>query len=174
VPTPFKRLPYEFIVGFRKTYGLVLLAGFLLAKGVQVNNFNLAIGSLGLLFIVSLTYYSKPEPLQFVWLFKQNAAGFLRSKVWSGLGCLTLLTASFVLVLFACFPNQWKGIVLLLSIGYPFFISVVLAKYVAYPGTISLPQAILYARCFTFPPFLIILIVFFYNRAKRNLIPLLG
>jgi len=40
IPTPFKKLPFELIVGFRKAFPLFLFAYFLVYKAIEVGNVN--------------------------------------------------------------------------------------------------------------------------------------
>ena len=83
LPTPFRRFPFEFIVGFRKSYFIILLIYFLIGKAIQVDNFNLGVVSFGVLFLICMSFYLKPEPSYFVWVHADSPDSFLNLRVGS-------------------------------------------------------------------------------------------
>jgi len=173
IPTPFCKLPFEFIVGFRKSLLFLLLAGFLLYKGLEISNFNLAIFSLGLVFLISMSFYLEPEALYFVWIYKLNATGFLRQKMLHALICVSIVSLPFLLFLSVGFPDKIWIVAITQLVGYGMLIAVLLAKYSAFPDTMSLPQGIFFALSLWFPPMLLITIPIFYVQSKKRLKPIL-
>lgn len=173
IPTPFYRKPFEFAVGFRNTYYLLLAAYGLSLVALSVNNVNLALVSMLLLFLISLTYYLKPEEDYVVWSHATKPAAFLFAKLKIASTYGMLLVLPMVLLLLFSYPTFGLRILLFVLIGFAFLWTIVLAKYAAYPNEINVPEGILIAICAPFPPLLLILIPLFYNRSVKNLNTLL-
>lgn len=173
IPTPFRKFPFEFIVGFRKSLPFFLLAGFLLYKGIEIANFNLALFSLGLVFLMSMSFYLEPEALYFVWIFNSDASSFLRQKMLHALMCVSILSLPFLLLLCFYFPDKIWIMAITQFVGYGMLIAMLLAKYSAFPDTMSIPQGIFFALSLWFPPMLLITIPVFYAQSKKRLKPIL-
>lgn len=173
LPTPFRSFPYEFIAGFRRTFWLILLSYFLVAKAIQVDNFNLGLFALALLFFNGMSYYAQPEDEYFVWIYATDAAGFIRRKLRIALICGSILTAPICITLLFLFPERIWLVLGLQLLGTIFLLSMILAKYSAYPREISLPQAFLYGLSLWFPPMLLIVLPIFYRRSRKQLKSLL-
>lgn len=173
IPTPFRKFPFEFIAGTRKAFWLILAACFLTLKSIQVENFNLGVFSLALLFFITLSYYFKPERAYFVWIYSANAKGFLRKKISTALICSSILTIPVLVMLCMVFPENIPIITGVQMAGYIFLISMVLAKYSAFPYEMNIPQAVLYSLCLWFPPALLIVIPIFFVQAQKRLNPIL-
>ncbi|MFK8055932.1 MAG: hypothetical protein AB8F78_07430 [Saprospiraceae bacterium] len=173
VPTPFGKTPFENIIGFRKSFLFVGLIYFVIFKAIQVDNYNLGIASLGAIFFLMMSFQAKPEPSHFVWIFSDNASTFLKRKIKYSAICATLLALPGLIALGIFFPDHLIASCSVFLVGQLFLLSMVLAKYSAYPNEISLPQAILYGLSLWFPPMLLIVGVLFYRKAKRNLKPIL-
>ena len=169
IPTPFKRSPHEFIVGFRKTWLLIFLSYFLSLKAFQVDNFNLGIFSLGLIFLISLSFYFKPENMVFVWMENSSSKQFLIKKILTGIKCSTLLSFPLAIFLSIIFPQNLLIILAIQLLGYLFIITIILAKYSAFPHELNLPQGILFGLSLWFPPMLLIVIPMFYSRSIKQL-----
>jgi len=169
IPTPFHKKPFEFTVGFRNTFFMFFIAYGLTIIAVTVNNFNLGIFSLILIFIAIFSYYLKPENEYFVWSHSLTPAEFLIEKIraaflFSFYLCIPILT----LLSIFCFENI--GILFLFTLlGYLYLTAVILAKYSAYPDEINLAQAIMMIICLVFPPMLIAVIPFFANQSANKL-----
>lgn len=169
IPTPFKKIPFEFIVGFRYTFILLFIAAFLIFKSVEVGNFNLGLFGLGFVILLSLSYYLKPENEFFVWTHSLNSNQFLTRKIrFASIGYL-LLTLPPFLALSWFFSNEWAFILGLEALGFFYLAAMVFAKYSAFPNEISLPQAVFLGLCVWFPPLLIIVIPFFYFQSDKKL-----
>ena len=169
IPTPFYKKPFEFTAGFRNTFFLFFIAYGLAIIAVTVDNFNLGVFSLMLIFLTVLVYYLKPENEYFVWSYSHTPKRFLFKKI--GIAFLfTFYLCSPVLILLSIFYFENLGVLLLFSLlGYLYLIMLVLAKYSAYPNEMDLVQAIIITFCFTFPPFLIIAIPFFAGKSVNKL-----
>lgn len=173
IPTPFKRYPFEFIIGFRKTFWLIFLAYFLIFKSIQVGNFNLGVFGLSLIFLIALSYYAKPESEYFVWIHIHKVKGFLRHKFITSILCVSILSFMAVVAMIIAFPNNWIISLVAYLIGCMILGSMILAKYAAFPFEINLPQAILYALGLILPPMLILVCWMFYKQSRKNLKPIL-
>ena len=155
IPTPFYKKPFEFSVGFRNTFYLFLLSYGLAIIAVFVDNFNLGIFSLLLIFLTTYYYYLKPENEYYVWIYALSPAAFLYQKIRTGLAF--------------CYNNNIFLLLAFFILGLIFLSTIVLMKYSTYPNEIGLIQAILIALTFTFPPLLIIAIPIFFRQSIKQL-----
>ena len=169
IPTPFGKTPFENTVGFRKSFLLIGVIYFVLVKAIQVGNFNLGVACLGAIFFLMMSFHMKPEVTHFVWIFSCDETTFLKRKLITAASCATLIAAPALLVLGIVFPGQILLSLLVFFVGQLFLLSMVLAKYSAYPNEINVPQGILYALSLWFPPMLPVVCVMFYRKAKMNL-----
>jgi len=173
IPTPFKKFPFEFIVGFRKTIWFIIIAYFLIGKAIQVDNFNLALFGLGLVFLICMSYYRLPEPSHFVWIYSYRTKNFLRKKFMTSVICVSILLVFGLLSVFIAFPQNWYITLAVYLGGYVLLGSIIVAKYSAYPNEMNIPQGIFYAISLMFPPMLLIAMWIFYSQSKKRLDPIL-
>lgn len=169
VPTPFSHFPFEYAQGFRQNWVLYLLAYFITWKAIEVDNFNLGVGSLALLGILGLTHYGKAENEYYVWIYACTSKHFLYKKIGTACGYLSLVCAPLLLVLSCFFADKiWilLGVQVLMDL---FLLTLILAKYSAYPDVMSLPQALLLGISLWFPPLLLLVVPMFYRRAVERL-----
>lgn len=169
IPTPFYKYPFEFSVGFRSTFYLFFFAYFLTFMAVSVGNFSLGAFALMLIFLVTISFYSKPENEYYVWSFKKSPRGFLFEKIKIGIIYSTILSIPVLLALGVFFRDEASILFLLLLLGYVYLIAMILAKYSAYPLELNIPQGILFAISLLFPPLLIGVIPFFYLKSINRL-----
>ncbi len=169
IPTPFYKKPFEFTVGFRKTFYLFPGAYLLALTSIYTDNFNLGIFALILVFLVCLSYYLKPENEFYVWSYTLNARKFLWDKIKTALMHSLPLIAPVVLILGVGFFHHIWPLLLFVLIGYAFLLCIIAAKYSAYPDEMSLPQGILIAISLYFPPLLLLVIPYFFGQAMRKL-----
>jgi hypothetical protein len=169
IPTPFSKRPFEFSTGFRKTFFIFLLAYILTFFAVKVDNLNLGIFSFLLVFLTSLSYYSKPEHEYYVWVHAETPASFLKNKVLNASKNATLLTAPIIISLVLFYPAKVEMILLFFLIGLLFLWTIILAKYSAYPSEMNLPEGVLIAFSLSFPPLLLAIIPFFYTKSINKL-----
>lgn len=169
LPTPFSRTPFEFLVGFRASILLILLAYFLTVMAWKVDNFNLGLFSLLLVFLLSLGYYGKPEDRFYVWIYKVGPKAFLRHKLQTALWHSSILAAPITLSLLVFYPENLWIILAVQLLGYLYLSCMVLAKYLNFPHQINLAQSIVIGISFTFPPLLLALIPFYYTKSLQKL-----
>ena len=169
IPTPFSKFPFEFIVGFRNTYYLFFLSYFLTFMAVQVGNFNLGIFAILLVFGICLSFYAKPEEEYFVWIFSKSPKSFILSKIGFALICSTILVFPILIGLMIFFTANWWILLIVLCAGYLYLITMVLAKYAAYPREINVPQAVIITLGVWLPFLLLGIIPFFYSKSIKSL-----
>ncbi|SDC33112.1 hypothetical protein [Niabella drilacis] len=169
IPTPFGKKPFEFVTGFRQSL-LFFLAAYLLAGiGIFVDNFHLCLFACGVNFLLILSFYTRPEPLFYLWSFAFTPAGFLKEKIKTALLHTTFLTFIPLAALLIAYPGKWWLIAGIQLLGYLYIIQVILVKYTAYPGEIPVIQTLIFLGSIFFPPLLLGLIPFFYSRSVNRL-----
>jgi len=173
IPTPFSKNPFEFSVGFRKTFYIFPFAYFLTYQSIIVENFNLGVASMLLIAVVILSYYSKPENEFYVWSFNLTAKEFLINKIKTGLIYYTYLSLPIIISLIVFFQNEISTLIIFLILGYVYITTIILAKYSAFPNEMNLPEGMLIGFSLMFPPILLGIIPFFYIKSVNQLKPML-
>ena len=169
IPTPFKKYPFEFIVGFRKVFLLYLFSYFICFKAIQIENFNLALFSLGSIYLISVLHYLKPENSFFVWIYSINSKVFLRKKINTAFICSSLLALPNLVVLLLFYKETYLKIVAVILFGIILLISIIFAKYSTFPYEMNLPEILLYFFSLWVPPMFLVIIPLFYIRSIRRL-----
>ncbi|GAB5553610.1 MAG: hypothetical protein Sapg2KO_32010 [Saprospiraceae bacterium] len=169
LPTPFYRYPFEFTVGFRKTFLFLLLIYFVAVMGFWVDNFNLSVFTLILVFATTLTFYMVPEAPFYVWIFAQKPSSFLKHKLGVAVMYANLLALPIAIAALILYPSFGWVILLAHLVGSLFLVALILAKYADFPKEIGLPAIIFLVMAIPFPPILLLLIPYFYKKAIRRL-----
>ena len=169
LPTPFSKRPFEFTSGFRASFWLFLLAYFFSYQSIRVGNFNLGIFSLCLPFLTILSFYVKPEPLFYVWVHAQNPRAFLTKKLKTAFLFSFLVSLPILLSLLFFFPERGFLLFAFELLGFLFVFSALLGKYAYYPSELNLIASLALGLCFLVPPVLLVILPFFFIRAKQNL-----
>jgi hypothetical protein len=168
IPTPFYKKPFEFTVGFRNSFFMFFIAYVLAIIAVKVDNFNLGIFALVLIFLTIFGYYLKPENEYFIWVYNCTPTKFLIEKIKTALlfsFCLSLP----VLLLLSILYFEHIGVMLIFTfLGFLYLATWILAKYSAYPEEIGIMQGIIFAFGL-FPPMLIVIIPIFANQSINKL-----
>ena len=168
IPTPFYKTPFEFTVGFRNTFFMFFIAYGLAIIAIKVDNFNLGIFALGIVFLTILGYYLKPENEYFVWSYSCTPAKFLFTKIkiallFSFCLCLPLL------ILLSVFYFEHIGVLLGCTfLAFMYQTTLILAKYSTYPEEMGIIQMIIFAIGL-FPPMLIVIIPWFAHKSANKL-----
>ncbi|MBS1648297.1 MAG: ABC transporter permease [Bacteroidetes bacterium] len=170
---PFSKRPFEFTTGFRNTFYLFFAAYTLTAIAVSVNNFNLGVFAMLLVFATTLSYYTKPENEYYVWAYNVNAKEFLFSKIKTAILFSTSLALPIAIVISIFYPQNIGILSLFFLVGWAFLISVIVSKYSAYPDEMNITQGILLALCIWFPPILVFLIPYLFKKSENRLNSLL-
>jgi hypothetical protein len=173
VATPFKKWPFEFIIGFRKSFLVLALLYFLIFKAIQVDNPNLGLACLGFIFLLSISFYGLPEDELFVWINMNSPKAFLLQKIRAALICSSILALPALILALIFFTRFYIAAISIILVGYLYLSIMILTKYAAFPKEINLPQALILGFSFIFPPLLIYSIPAFYRKAIRQLQPIL-
>lgn len=169
IPTLYKKYPFEFTEGFRKTFFVFPLAYIFTIIGIKVDNFNLGIFSLILIFGVALLYFSKTEKSYHVWLFNKSPKEFLYAKIKTAIIYTSWLSLPIIIVLSVFFIDEIIILIAYQLIGYVYLIQFILAKYAVFPKQISLPTVIIFTISIAFPPFVFFTFWHFYKKAIQQL-----
>ncbi|MGB1293901.1 MAG: ABC transporter permease [Flavobacteriales bacterium] len=173
IPTPFGKVPFEFPMGFRKTFYLFPIAYYLTFQAVLSENINLGIASIVLIGLVIISYYSKPENELYVWNYSLPPKLFLKNKIKI---CLTLFTYLILPILFTLsvfFFSQMDKVILFSLAVYVYLITFVLAKYSAYPRKMNIIEGLFIGLSIMFIPVLILIIPLLYKKSINQLTPIL-
>ena len=169
IPTLFKKHPFEFTEGFRKTFYMFPIAGFLAYKSIEVNNFNLGVFAIVAVFLVCISYQTKTEENYFVWMFKKSPSDFLWYKIKFSIIYTSVLTVPFLVVLGFFYPSYIHFLVLIHLIGCLYLSQFIIAKYAEFPKQINFPIAIILFISISFPPNLIFTFPYLYKKAIQKL-----
>ena len=173
IPTPFYKKPFEFVVGFRNTFYLIIPTYILTSIAAYVGNFNLGIFAMLFMFLLCLSYYSKPEYEYYVWNYNLNSKYFLFEKLKTALLFSFCLVLPIALLLGVFFIQKIMILLAFFLIGMLFLTATILSKYAAYPSEINITQGIILALCIWLQPLLIILIPYLFQKSKIQLSKLL-
>lgn len=169
IPTPFYKKPFEFIVGFRSAFYMFFIAYFLTFMAVAVSNLNLGIFAMLLVFLVSFSFFLKPENEYYVWIFNKSPNGFLLEKFKTAILYSSFVSVPIFGALGFYFSSEIVTLLVFMLLGYVYLITIVLAKYSSYPYEMNLPQAFLLGISLLFPPLLIGIIPLFYLQSMKRL-----
>ncbi|GGG50629.1 ABC transporter permease [Bizionia arctica] len=173
IPTPFGKKPFEFTVGFRKTFFIFPMAYFLTYISIEVGNFNLGVFSMVMIGITCMSYYSKIENEYFVWSYNVSSKEFLSEKVKTGLLNFSLLSLPSLMALGIFFFNEIGILLIVLFTCYLYLVTIIFAKYASFPKEMNISQGILIAGSLLFPPILLFIAPFFYSQSIKRLNSLL-
>ena len=168
IPTPFSKKPFEFTVGFRKTFISFIFAYFLAFKGVESSNFKISFLSYLLIGITCITYYNKPENKLLIWIYNFSATQFLWHKILTALWYVTILCLP-VLVLTAVFyPAEIINQLVAILLIYVALTTTILVKYSSL-GQIDHSITKLIMISVFLPPLLIVVLPMLYSSSIRNI-----
>lgn len=169
IPTPFFKTPFEFIVGFRRFYLLLVISYLLGIVAVVVSNFEVGMLALLGVYLICMNFYSKPEPEYFVWIHADTAMGFLNRKLSIAARHSILLALPLVLLLMAFNFQKIHWLVLVWGLEVFYVLIAVVIRYASYPNAVKLPYSILLGIGILMSPVLLFLFPFFYVRSVKHL-----
>lgn len=174
LPTPFKKTPFEFTMGFRK-FILVLLFTYILGIiSIQVNNFNLGAFSVAVTLLIYISFYSIVENEFYVWVYSAKPKEFVLFKIKTLVLNSISLTIPIIILLALFFPSKILALCVILALGILINIILVLAKYSVYPQRINIQLSLLIAMSLLLFPTLLITIPYLYKNTINNLKVILG
>jgi hypothetical protein len=171
--TPFSKKPFEFTTGFRNTFYLFFVAYALTYMAISVDNFNLGVFAMLLVFACTLSYYTKPEHEYYVWIYNLNPKQFLFSKIKTALLFSSSLAFPIVLVLSISFYQNIDLLLLFVIASWVFLLAIIVTKYSFFPNEMNIPQYMILAICLWLPPVLIVLIPYLFRKSENQLKSLL-
>jgi len=174
IPTPFGKKPFEFSVGFRKTFYIFPIAYFLTYISISVGNFNLGIFSMLLIGVTCFSYYSKLENEYFIWNYNLSSKNFLKEKTKTCLLFFTSLSLPIIIALGISFFKDIDILIAFLLLCYAYLTAIIFAKYSSFPNEMSMSQGVLIAISLMFPPILLIFISLFYSQSIKKLSTILN
>ncbi len=173
-PTPFYRHPFEYLVGFRRFFWIVVLAYVILIIGIIVDNYNLGMFCIFVLILLSMGFHFAPEGQYHVWIFKHSPKAFLGYKLKIGLLYLILFCLPAVLILGIYEPSKFYFPFILISLGLIYLSAFILAKYASFPNEMGLIPTFLFVFGIWMPPLILVSIPIFYRQALKKLNPILA
>ena len=169
IPTPFYRHPFEFIAGFRNSWAALSLVYGVSVMALWVGNLNLGLFAMAAVCLITLGYYTKPEPETYLSIFAMTSGQFLRYKVRLAILQTYLLVCPLALALCEGFWQHWLVIVLLFAAGPVLPVIGLLQKYAYFPKSAALLSALLLSFCIALPPLLLLLLPYLAHKALVNL-----
>ena len=169
IPSPFSKNPYEFTVGFRTTYLLIIFVYSIAFISIYCQYFYLGLLSLLSIFFLCLTFYSESDPIYYVWVHSQTSKVFLQNKLKVAL--LYSFSLSLIILLPLCLFYYLKiGIVILVLItGLLYVVHGILAVFVNFPMKKTLSQNVQFYIGILIPPLLFFIIPNMYYQAIHRL-----
>lgn len=169
IPTPFSKKPFEFSVGFRNTFYIYPIIYWLNYKAIEVNNFNLGIFSLILLFLILMSYYLKIEKDYVVWIHSKTAKQFIDEKMKIAFKYALVLSLPISITLSMFFKNHIPIIIIFQLLCFIYLMQIIVVKYAMYPAQINLPVLVLFVISMSFPPFIFFTFPYFYSQSIKKL-----
>lgn len=173
IPTPFSKRPFEFTTGFRNSFYVIFAAYALTIIAVSVDNFNLGIFALLLVFVTTLSYYTLPENAYYVWTYSLTPRQFLIKKIKTATLFSSLLALPVALMISIFFRQNMNVMLLFFLIGWAFLVCMIVSKYSSYPEEMNIAQGVLLVLCISFPPILIVIIPYLFLKSENHLSHLL-
>lgn len=169
LPTPFSRHPFEFALGFRQFWWLLLIAVFLMVMGIRAENFELSAFAWFITVFGAMAFYQRPEPGFYVWVHSLTGKQLLNRKLLLGCSHLILLGLPFVVALLIFFPGQWLLIAGGQLLALLYLSLIITVKYTAYPDEVDIVKGFIIGAGVVLPPLLLFLIPYYYQQAVRRL-----
>lgn len=167
--TPFSKQPFEFTIGFRNSYYLFLIAYALSVIAIIIDNFNLGVFALLLIFITTLSYYTKPEHQYYVWNYKKNARAFLFYKLKTAYTLSSVLALPVLVSLSVFYFDKIDFLFMSFAIGWLLLTFMILSKYSAYPDEINVIQWTVFIVSIWFPPLFVACIPYLFIKSEKQL-----
>jgi hypothetical protein len=169
LPTPYSKTPFEFPIGFRKSYLAFIFLYGITAIAVSVENFNLGIFTLLGIMLVCISFYSVLEPDYYVWVYNDGPKAFLKNKMKEGVLNILKSALPIVIALLIFFPSNYWIVIGFFVLGQLYLLANILLKYAYYPDNTEVYQAVLFPILVLFPPLLLVVIPFYYQKSLENL-----
>ena len=175
LPTPFSKRLFEFALGFRVSFPLVLFLYYVVLMAIVHDNFNLGIVAVYAVIITCMGYYSAMEPDYYVWLHNASPKQFLFQKLKTAILQAFALVVVPIVALSAFFSEFIWILLLAVLTGFLNLSIVILLKYKEFPKPFHIGDGLLLAACVIcpiYPPLVLLpipLTFYLFGKAKQNL-----
>ncbi|MHC8950380.1 hypothetical protein [Sphingobacterium hungaricum] len=169
IPTPFKKKPFEFIIGFRNNWATLLILYILFSIGLSFDNFNLGLVCMALAGLSQIRNYDLTESEFYVWNYSMKPKEFLLFKLKRACIQLSAIVFPMLLALIIRYPSYGifsLCVLLICCIAISFFITV---KYAVFPRAIQIPEYLLFCIGIVLLPLAFFLFPYYFNKASQNL-----
>ncbi|MGX1640711.1 hypothetical protein [Sphingobacterium sp. NPDC055431] len=168
-PTPFRKYPFEFIIGFRRTWPLLIILYVLAYIGLAFGNQNLALFCMFCICICGTLYYQVIEPGIILWNQNRKPVAFLLHKFTRGIIQLSLLLLPIAIPLCVIFPEDITKALIVWGLGLFLIPFAICLKYAVFPRKVSVSESIVLGLCLAFYPLVLVIIPYYYYKAIQNL-----
>jgi len=175
LPTPFSKRLFEFALGFRVSFPLVLFLYYVVLMAIVHDNFNLGIVAVYVIVITCMGYYTTMEPDYYVWLHNDNPKRFLFQKLKTAILYAFALVVVPIVALSVFFSEFIWILLLAILIGFLNLVITILLKYKEFPKPFHIGDGLLLAACVIcplYPPLVLLpipLTFHLFGKAKQNL-----
>ena len=175
LPTPFSKRLFEFALGFRVSFPLVLFLYYVVLMAIVHDNFNLGIVAVYVIVITCMGYYTTMEPDYYVWLHNDNPKRFLFQKLKTAILYAFALVVVPIVALSVFFSEFIWILLLTILICFLNLAITILLKYKKFPKPFHIGDGLLLAACVIcpiYPPFVLLpipLTFHLFGKAKQNL-----
>ena len=175
LPTPFSKRLFEFALGFRVSFPLVLFLYYVVLMAIVHDNFNLGIVAVYVIVITCMGYYTTMEPDYYVWLHNDNPKRFLFQKLKTAILYAFALVVVPIVALTVFFSEFIWILLLAILIGFLNLAITILLKYKEFPKPFHIGDGLLLAACVIcplYPPLVLLpipLTFHLFGKAKQNL-----
>jgi len=133
----------------------------------------LGLVSLTLALIIQSGFYSQPEPIYFITIHTRNAKEFINFKLKEAFLNNLIIGVPWLLFLFIWEPSLWWATLLVFFSATLYLLTAVVSKYAHYSSEVNLSQTILLVICLLFPPLMLVVFPWQYQKASHQLTSLL-
>jgi hypothetical protein len=169
ISTPFRKYPFEFIIGFRRYFWIWLLLIPTIYLSYTYQNDAIAIFVFAVILLVQLQFFSYQEPTWYIWNEAKSPTEFLFFKIKIGMICNFISITIPTLILFIVLPNSFLLIVSIWAFSFVLCAFSILNKYAYIPNQLAALQGFLFTLNLIFPPLLLFSIPYLFKKAEQNL-----
>lgn len=169
LPTPFYKNPFEYLIGFRKYFPLLIIIFTITVISYLVDNYNLGIACILFLYLTLSSFYFFLEEKFYVWIFDYDSKEFLFKKLKTGLKYSFVLSTPIWIYLFSIYPKMWYITLMFLIIGNLYLTISILLKYSNYPHQMEIIWMLVYITGIFLPPILLFILPFVFRQAVKSL-----
>lgn len=169
LPTPYKKYPFEFIIGFRRYFWIWTILVPMVYVSRTYQNDALAIFAFAVILLIQLQFFNTQEPTWYIWNEAKTPSEFLFHKIRIGLIC-SLISNTIPAILLSIFlPESAAIIASMWALSLILGVFAILCKYAFIPSQLPTLQGFIFAFNLIFPPLLLFSIPYLFKKAELNL-----